>query len=100
MIAKCVMTGNPGPSLTMYGEDGYFVANAMQRFAIGDRDALKFNADGSLDLFVQHAAPGGDRDSNWLPAPEGNFNLSLRLYWPNENVIRGRWMPPPVVPGK
>ena len=83
-------------SLTLYGEDGYFVANAIHRFAIGDRDALKFNSDGSLDLFVQHDAPGADRDSNWLPAPNGNFNLSLRLYWPGEDVVRGRWKPPPV----
>jgi hypothetical protein len=83
-------------SLTLYGEDGYFVANAMQRFAIGDRDALRFNSDGSLDLFVQHDAPGTGRDSNWLPSPSGKFNLSLRLYWPSEAVVRGRWKPPPV----
>jgi hypothetical protein len=83
-------------SLTLYGEDGYFVANANHRFAIGDRDALKFNSDGSLDLFVQHDAPGTGRDSNWLPAPDGKFNLSLRLYWPSEDVVRGRWKPPPV----
>jgi hypothetical protein len=85
-------------SLTLYGEDGYFVSNALHRFAIGDRDALKFNSDGSLDLFVQHEAPGADRGSNWLPAPEGKFNLSLRLYWPGEDVVRGRWKPPPVAP--
>jgi hypothetical protein len=83
-------------SLTLYGEDGYFVANSIRRFAIGDRDALKFNTDGSLDLFVQRDAPGADRDSNWLPAPDGKFNLSLRLYWPGEDVVRGRWQPPPV----
>ena len=83
-------------SLTLYGEDGYFVANDTHRFAIGDRDALKFNSDGSLDLFVQHDAPGTGRDSNWLPAPSGKFNLSLRLYWPSEDVVRGRWKPPPV----
>jgi hypothetical protein len=83
-------------SLTLYGEDGYFVANAIHRFAIGDRDALTFNSDGSLDLFVQHDAPGAGRDSNWLPAPGGKFNLSLRLYWPSEDVVRGRWKPPPV----
>jgi hypothetical protein len=82
-------------SLTLYGEDGYFVANSLHRFAIGDRDALKFNADGSLDLFIQHEPPGGDGEANWLPAPQGNFNLSLRLYWPSEKV-RGRWIPPPV----
>ena len=83
-------------SLTLYGEDGYFVANSIRRFAIGDRDALKFNRDGSLDLFVQRAAPGADRDSNWLPAPDGKFNLSLRLYWPGEDVVRGHWQPPTV----
>lgn len=85
-------------SLTLYGEDGYFVSNAIHRFAIGDRDALKFNADGSLDLFVQHDAPGADRGGNWLPAPDGKFNLSLRLYWPSEEVARRRWKPPPVTP--
>jgi hypothetical protein len=84
-------------SLTLYGEDGYFVANAIHRFAIGDRDALKFNSDGSLDLFIQPDAPGNDRDGNWLPAPSGKFNLSLRLYWPSEDVLRGRWKPPPVM---
>lgn len=83
-------------SLTLYGEDGYFVANAMHRFAIGDRDALKFNSDGSLDLFLQHDPPNAERTGNWLPAPDGKFNLSLRLYWPNDNVVRGHWRPPPV----
>lgn len=83
-------------SLTLYGEDGYFVSNALHRFVIGDRDALKFNDDGSLDIFVQHEAPGADRNSNWLPAPEGKFNLSLRLYWPSEDAVRGRWKPPPL----
>jgi hypothetical protein len=85
-------------SLTMYSEDGYFVANPIQRYAIGDRDPLKFNADGSLDLYIQHETPGGDRDRNWLPAPEGKFNLSLRLYWPNEEIASGRWTPPPIQP--
>ena len=85
-------------SLTMYGEDGYFVANPIHRFAIGDRDALKFNGDGSLDLLIQHDAPGGGRDSNWLPAPSGKFNLSLRLFWPRESVIEGKWLPPAMSP--
>jgi hypothetical protein len=83
-------------SLTLYGEDGYFIANPIHRFAIGDRDALKFNADGSLDIYIQHDAPGAERDSNWLPAPEGAFNLTLRLYWPREQVASGHWVPPAI----
>jgi len=84
-------------SVTMYSEDGYFTANPINRFAIGDRDPLKFNADGSLELYIQHDAPGGEKDANWLPAPAAKFNLSLRLYWPKDEVLGGKWIPPAVV---
>ncbi len=84
-------------SVTMYGEDGYFIANTVHRYAIGDRDPLKFNADGSLDLHIQREAPGEERDRNWLPAPAEKFNLTLRLYWPSEEILNGTWAPPPVV---
>jgi hypothetical protein len=56
-------------SLTMCDAEGFQVANPLNRFAIGDRDALKFNADGSLDLYVQHENPCPDKESNWLPGP-------------------------------
>jgi len=83
-------------SLTMYNEGGYFIKNPINRYAIGDRNPLKFNADGSLDLYFQNASPGKDKESNWLPAPAGNFNLCLRLYWPKKAVMEGAWTPPPV----
>lgn len=83
-------------SVTLYDDQGYFVGNPIHRFAIGDRDSLKFNADGSLDLFIQHDSPGADKESNWLPAPAGEFNLALRMYWPDEKIIGGRWTPPAV----
>lgn len=83
-------------SVTMYGPDGYFVHNTINRFAIGDRDPLHRNADGSIDLYIQHEAPGGDKDANWLPAPAGDFNLSLRLYWPEEAILNHQWIPPAV----
>lgn len=84
-------------SLTMYDADGFQVANPLNRFAIGDRDALKFNADGSLDLFVQHDNPGPDKESNWLPAPKsGLLGLTLRLYSPKPQVAEGRWIPPAI----
>ncbi|HEY6272479.1 MAG TPA: DUF1254 domain-containing protein [Terriglobales bacterium] len=84
-------------SLSVYDDQGYFSGNVIHRFAIGDRDALKFNADGSLDLYIQHDSPGADKESNWLPAPAGSFNLALRMYWPEPNAISGEWSPPPVV---
>jgi hypothetical protein len=84
-------------SLSVYDDQGYFSGNAIHRFAIGDRDALKFNADGSLDLYIQHDSPGADKESNWLPAPAGSFNLALRMYWPEPSAISGEWTPPPVV---
>jgi hypothetical protein len=52
-------------SVTMYDEAGFQVANPLNRFAIGDRDELKYNADGSLDLYLQHESPGSDKESNW-----------------------------------
>jgi hypothetical protein len=83
-------------SITMYGPDGFFVANPVNRYAIGDRDPLKFNADGSLDLYISRDAPEGGKEGNWLPAPEGAFNLTLRMYWPKEEALAGKWVPPPV----
>lgn len=84
-------------SLTMYDAEGFQVANPINRFAIGDRDALKFNADGSLDLFIQHESPGADSESNWLPAPKsGKLGLTMRLYAPRQEALDGRWSPPAI----
>jgi hypothetical protein len=81
-------------SLTLYDEEGFQVANELNRFAIGDRNPLVFNPDGSLDLFIQRAAPAADKKANWLPAPEGPFNLCLRIYYPKREALDGRWLPP------
>lgn len=84
-------------SLTMYNNRQFFAANPINRFAIGDRDPLKFNADGSLDIYIQREAPEVDKQSNWLPASaSGNFSMNLRLYWPKPAVLAGDWVPPPV----
>jgi hypothetical protein len=84
-------------SLTLYDAEGFQVANSLNRFAIGDRDALKYNADGSLDLYIQHHNPGPDKEENWLPAPKsGELGLTLRLYAPKPQVAEGRWNPPAV----
>jgi len=84
-------------SLTMYDQRQLFAANPIGRYAIGDRDQLAFNADGSLDLYIQRDPPGPDHESNWLPAPaSGPFTMNLRLYWPKPEVLDGTWSPPPV----
>lgn len=84
-------------SLTMYDAEGFQVANPLNRFAIGDRDNLKFNDDGSLDLYIQNESPGPDNESNWLPAPKsGKLGLTLRLYAPKQQVVNGIWNPPAI----
>jgi hypothetical protein len=74
--------------------EGYFIQNVLNRQAIGDRDKLAFNADGSLDLYFQADSPGKDKESNWLPVAKGPFNLLMRLYWPKAEVLDGAWTPP------
>ena len=84
-------------SLTMYDRRQLFAANPIGRFAIGDRDALKFNADESLDLHICRESPGDVLESNWLPTPaSGPFTMNLRLYWPRPEALDGGWEPPPV----
>ncbi len=77
-------------SVTMYDGDGFPVPNAMGRYAIGDRDPLRLDADGSLDLFLQHDDPGDQRRDNWLPAPRGPPGATLRIYSPRPDAHRLR----------
>jgi hypothetical protein len=83
-------------SLTLYDEHHYFADNPIDRYAIGDRDALAYSEDGSLELWLQHDRPEGERAANWLPAPDGPFSLMLRIYWPEQDAVDGTWTPPPV----
>jgi hypothetical protein len=57
---------------------------------------FKYNADGSLDLYFQNESPGKDKEANWLPAPKGAFNLTMRLYAPKSDALTGKWNPRPV----
>jgi acetyl esterase/lipase len=87
-------------SLTMYNDKQAFADNPINRYAIGDRDKLKFNHDGSLTLFIQRESPGKDKESNWLPAPKsGGFSMNLRLYWPKPEALNGTWKAPAVRTG-
>ena len=83
-------------SVTMYDAKGFQAANSLDRFAIGDRDPLHYNTDGSLDLYLQHQSPGTGREANWLPAPKGPLGITMRLYSPKSSVLDGTWVPPAV----
>jgi len=86
-------------SLTMYNSDYFFVDNKLNKYTVSPRNALKYNADGSLDIYIQNESPGTDREANWLPAPKDKFVLMMRLYWPKEeapSVLNGTWKPPAV----
>jgi hypothetical protein len=81
-------------ALSMYDEQKHLVANPLERHTIGDRDKPKLNADGSLDLYLQNENPGRDKESNWLPAPKGNFYVVMRMYAPKQELIDTRYAPP------
>jgi hypothetical protein len=83
-------------SITLYDSDGFQVANSLNRFAVSSWMPFKYNADGSLDLYFQNERPGKDKELNWLPAPKGPFNLTMRLYSPKSEALTGKWNPPPI----
>src|SRR5205809_139125 len=82
-------------SLTMTDAQKRLVANPANRYAVGDRSGLVPNADGSLDIYIQAASPAG-HESNWLPAPAGDFMLWLRAYQPGAAILDGEYTVPPV----
>ncbi|MGC1663351.1 MAG: DUF1254 domain-containing protein [Bradyrhizobium sp.] len=83
-------------SITLYDSDGFQTANALNRFAVSSWMPFNHNADGSLDLYLQNESPGKEKEANWLPAPKGAFNLTMRLYSPKSEALTGKWSPPPV----
>jgi len=87
-------------SITLYTlPDRFLYANPLQRYSIGDRTkGLKRDADGGLTLYIGHVSPGKDRESNWLPAPEGMYSAVSRIYGPSEAAMNGTWKLPPLAP--
>jgi hypothetical protein len=83
-------------SLTAYDREGYFIPNALNRQAVGDRSNLLSNADGSLDLYIQADSPGLAKETNWLPVAKAPFTLMLRLYAPKGEVLDRTWTPPQI----
>lgn len=87
-------------SLTLYKlPESLLSANALNRYLINSPmlPQLTKDADGGLTLYIQNASPGGDREANWLPAPEGPFFMAMRLYWPKQSALDGTWKAPALV---
>ena len=83
--------------MTLYNEEKFFFANPLNRFSLGTKNqTLKYAPDGSLTLYLGTKSPGQDNEANWIPAPAAHFSLILRLYWPEETVLNGTWLPPDV----
>ena len=84
-------------SLTLYNAEHFFHKNPLNRYSLGTKNkTLKYNADGSLTLYAGDKSPGAEKESNWLPAPDGTFSLYIRAYWSEKAILDGTWMPPNV----
>ena len=84
-------------SIALYDSEGFRAGNVLNRFAVSSWMPFKYNTGGSLDLYFQNESPGKDKEVNWLPAPIGAFNLTMRLYSPRSEALTGKWNPPSVM---
>ena len=84
-------------SLTLYNDKHLFNPNPLNRYSLGTKNKnLVTNPDGSLTIYAGAKSPGPDRESNWLPAPDGHFSLYIRAYWGKQGILDGSWKPPAV----
>ena len=82
-------------SLTLYDDKHLFHPNSLNRYSLGTKNKnLKRSADGALTLYAGAKSPGPEKDSNWLPAPDGHFSLYIRAYWGKTAILDGSWKPP------
>ena len=84
-------------SITLYDQEGFQVANSLNRFAVSSWMPFAYNGDGSLDLYFQNGSLAAEKQPNWLPVPKGPFNLTMRVYAPKSEALTGKWNPPPVI---
>lgn len=86
-------------SLTMYDSPAsLMVANPINRYLVNSPMLSQFkkDADGGITILIQNESPGADKEANWLPAPKGPFLTWLRLYWPKDEALSGKWKQPPL----
>lgn len=84
-------------TVTVYDQEGFAIPNPQNRFALGSHSAAwHYDADGSLNIYLQHESPGHELEGNWLPTPRAPFNLTMRLYAARPPALNGQWAPPAV----
>jgi hypothetical protein len=84
-------------SLTLYNDLHLLNPNPLNRYSLGTKNrTLQYGPDGSLTLYFGAKSPGKDKETNWVPAPNGKFSLYLRAYWADKAILDGTWMPPNV----
>ena len=86
-------------SLTMYElPSSLLYANPLERYLLNSPMLPQFkrDPDGGLTLLVQHDSPGKDKEANWLPAPSESYFMVMRLYWPKDEALSGKWTAPPL----
>jgi hypothetical protein len=84
-------------SMTLYNGEHLFEPNKLNRFSLGTKSkSMVYNSDGSLTLYFQSTSPGTDKENNWIPAPEGDFSLYIRAYWPKPEILNGTWRAPAI----
>jgi hypothetical protein len=82
-------------SISQY-KGNFYEHNVLERYAIAPWMPLKFNADGSLDIYLQANSPGSEKEANWLPTPAGQFNITIRNYFPQRSALDGTYKNPPI----
>lgn len=88
-------------SLSIYDKNHLFSPNKLNRYSLGTKNTdLKLIDDGSLTLHIGEKPPKDAPESNWLPAPDGDFSLYIRAYWGKQPILDGSWQPPGVAIAK
>lgn len=83
-------------SVTVYDDDGFLVENPRHVYALGSNSGLKTGPDGGTTIVFSARKPDDVPEQNWLPVPKGSFQVTLRMYWPEEPILSGQWSAPPI----
>ena len=83
-------------SVTVYDSDGFLTRNAIDRYALGSHSGLKPNEDGEIVITFAAEKPESVPQENWLPIPDAPFEVTLRMFGPDGDILEGDWSAPPI----